>query len=304
MSIPTNNVILSPIWNGMQFFDNNGAPLAGGLINTYAAGSFTSQLATYTDSTGSVANSNPIVLDSTGRVTTEIWLIDGASYNFVLTASNGSTVIMSCDNVYGIQPTAGSSGVTQLIAGSDIILTPSTGVGVVTVSSSGGSGGWSAPYITQLTGNGSSNFTGSYFNSWFANDQLPNSAIAQWDSSTSQLQFNAPGSYQVIVMVTAYATAGYWPNQATTYGTFINGALEYANRTCYSRTATGLSYTQNWLFFSGVSSATSWSDTFTVLVNTAGYEIPIGVFTETYDGFEYGVNFDVLLTVTQMSGTA
>ena len=57
------SVSISPVWNGMQFFDNDGNPLNGGKINSYAAGSFSTRLTTYTDSAGSVPNSNPIILD-------------------------------------------------------------------------------------------------------------------------------------------------------------------------------------------------------------------------------------------------
>ena len=49
-------VNLSPVAGaGWQFFDNNGAPLSGGLIYTYLAGTTTPQ-ATYTTSSGNVAN--------------------------------------------------------------------------------------------------------------------------------------------------------------------------------------------------------------------------------------------------------
>ena len=58
---------------GAQFFDNNGNPLSGGKIYTYGAGTST-PLATYTSSTGVTAHTNPIVLDSSGRVPSgEIW---------------------------------------------------------------------------------------------------------------------------------------------------------------------------------------------------------------------------------------
>jgi len=42
---------------GQQFFDNNGVPLAGGLIYTYAAGTTTPQ-ATFTTSAGSISHTN------------------------------------------------------------------------------------------------------------------------------------------------------------------------------------------------------------------------------------------------------
>jgi hypothetical protein len=84
---------------GWQFFDNNGVPLAGGLIYTYAAGT-TTPLATYTTSAGNIANANPIVLDSAGRLANEVWLTTGSTYKFVLKTS-GATQIGSYDNISG-----------------------------------------------------------------------------------------------------------------------------------------------------------------------------------------------------------
>jgi hypothetical protein len=85
---------------GAQFFDNNGVPLAGGLIYTYLAGTST-PAATYTTSTGLIAHANPIVLDAAGRVPGgEIWLTLGTSYKFVLFTS-ASVLIASYDNVSG-----------------------------------------------------------------------------------------------------------------------------------------------------------------------------------------------------------
>jgi len=82
---------------GWQFFDNNGVPLAGGLIYTYAAGTTTPQ-ATYTTSAGTIAHSNPIVLNSAGRVPGgEIWLLF-ASYKFVLQTS-AAVLIATYDNI-------------------------------------------------------------------------------------------------------------------------------------------------------------------------------------------------------------
>jgi len=82
---------------GWQFFDNNGAPLAGGLIYSYAAGTTTPQ-ATYTTNAGTIAHSNPIVLNSAGRVPGgEIWLLP-ASYKFILQTS-AAVLIASYDNV-------------------------------------------------------------------------------------------------------------------------------------------------------------------------------------------------------------
>jgi hypothetical protein len=83
---------------GAQFFDNNGVPLSGGKIYSYESGTST-PLATYTSSAGNVAHTNPIILDSAGRVPGgEIWLQLGVGYKFVLqTASN--VLIATYDNI-------------------------------------------------------------------------------------------------------------------------------------------------------------------------------------------------------------
>ena len=93
-------VNLSPIGNGQQFFDNTGLPLNGGLIYTYQAGS-TTPLASYTDINGTIANSNPIVLDSSGRPPSEVWLTYGFNYKFVVQTSAFVT-LGTYDNIYGI----------------------------------------------------------------------------------------------------------------------------------------------------------------------------------------------------------
>jgi hypothetical protein len=93
-------VNLSPIGNGFQFFNNDGLPLNAGRIYTYQAGS-TTPLATYTDSSGLIANTNPIVLGTDGRPPSTIWLTEGFFYKFVLKTSSDVT-IQTYDNLYGI----------------------------------------------------------------------------------------------------------------------------------------------------------------------------------------------------------
>ena len=102
-------VNLSPIGNGFQFFTSTGVPLAGGLLYTYQAGSST-PLASYTDTAGLFANTNPIVMNADGRPPSEIWLTAGFNYKFVLTDAN-NVQIASYDNLYGILGTAPSVAV-------------------------------------------------------------------------------------------------------------------------------------------------------------------------------------------------
>jgi hypothetical protein len=94
-------VYLSPVGGvAAQFFDNNGIPLSGGKLYTYAAGTTTPQ-ATYTTSLGDISHSNPIILNTAGRVPGgEIWLT-ASSYKFTLKDSTDA-LIATYDNVYGV----------------------------------------------------------------------------------------------------------------------------------------------------------------------------------------------------------
>jgi len=96
-------VSLSPIAGaGWQFFDNSGVPLTGGKLYTYAAGT-TTPAATFTSSSGNTNHTNPIILDSAGRISgsSEVWLTNGLSYKFVLKTSV-DVQLWSADNIFGI----------------------------------------------------------------------------------------------------------------------------------------------------------------------------------------------------------
>ena len=94
-------VFLSPIGGaGWQFFNNDGTVLSGGKIYTYAAGTTTPKT-TYTTTVGNIAHTNPIILDSAGRVPGgEIWLL-ATTYKFVLNTST-DVLIATYDNISGI----------------------------------------------------------------------------------------------------------------------------------------------------------------------------------------------------------
>lgn len=114
-------VFLSPVGGaGAQFFDNNGNPLTGGKLHTYAAGTTTPQVA-YTTSAGNVAHANPILLDAAGRVpgSSEIWLISGDSYKFVL-SDNNDVLLATWDNISG----AGDPSYTQYVPATNSLLAP------------------------------------------------------------------------------------------------------------------------------------------------------------------------------------
>ncbi len=94
-------VFLSPVGGAAaQFFTNSGVILSGGKLYTYAAGTTTPR-ASYTSSSGNTAHTNPIILDSAGRVPGgEIWLL-ASPYKFALYTST-DVLIATYDNISGI----------------------------------------------------------------------------------------------------------------------------------------------------------------------------------------------------------
>jgi hypothetical protein len=119
-------VNLSPVGGvAAQFFDNNGVILSGGKLYTYLAGT-TTPATTYTSSNGATAHTNPIILDSAGRVPSgEIWLTENTVYKFLLKTS-ADVLIGTYDNISGI------SSLTLPISSSDVTYTPAGGGAVAT----------------------------------------------------------------------------------------------------------------------------------------------------------------------------
>lgn len=88
--------------------DNNGKPLAGGKLFSYAAGTST-PLSTFfnQDLAPGHENTNPVILDASGRA--DIWLGAGVGYKFILTDALGNQ-IWTQDNVSIPAPGSTSSG--------------------------------------------------------------------------------------------------------------------------------------------------------------------------------------------------
>lgn len=84
---------------GWQFFTDDGVPLSGGKIYTYAAGT-TTPLATYTSRSATTANANPIILDAAGRTPQQIWATEGQLYKYVVRDAN-DVLIRTWDNIGG-----------------------------------------------------------------------------------------------------------------------------------------------------------------------------------------------------------
>jgi hypothetical protein len=87
------------------FVDTNGNPCSGCLLFSYAAGTTTPQ-PTFTDSTGLVVNTNPVILDAAGGA--QIW-VNFNPYKFVLQTATGGS-IWSVDHVTASSGGGGGGG--------------------------------------------------------------------------------------------------------------------------------------------------------------------------------------------------
>lgn len=117
-------VTLLGLGNGQQYFGGNTAasqpnqPLSLGKLWTYTAGTST-PTTTYTSSSGSISNPNPIILGTDGRVPNEIWVTSGTLTKLVLQDSAGNQIAV-WDNIPGVNDSTtivttsgGSTGTTQ-----------------------------------------------------------------------------------------------------------------------------------------------------------------------------------------------
>jgi hypothetical protein len=178
-------VSLSPIGNTMiPFLTNSGIPLNGGLLYSYAAGTTTPQT-TYTSNSGSIANTNPIVLQSNGVAPSPIWITDNVSYKFVLKDSSGNT-LETYDNINGQGTISGNLTVGGILTANSIVCTTNESIGGnLTVSGSVTAGsftgiGKTIKQIVTYTGNpGSFNST-----NWVATSM---SAVITPSSTSSQI---------------------------------------------------------------------------------------------------------------------
>ncbi len=127
----TTTYYLSPISLLVQLFSNIGIPLAGGFVYTYQAGTTTNQV-TYTDSTGTTANQNPIPLSAAGRLQSAggapvaCWVAQGVSHKMVIEDAN-SNFILALDNLTAINdPTTllallATVSTSSILGGADIV---------------------------------------------------------------------------------------------------------------------------------------------------------------------------------------
>lgn len=177
-----------------QFFSASGIPLAGGFLYSYASGTLTPQ-PTYTDSTISIANSNPMVLNAGGFAVSStgscgIWLVPGTAYRFVLqnasasqqwqvdgiTAQNGSALLSQPNTWTALQTFSGGIAVTGSATYTGGL---TTGTGAPAYQS--GTGGPPVPTLLATEEGTSSTGVAS------RNLNTPEAYISRWDSSTNAL---------------------------------------------------------------------------------------------------------------------
>lgn len=96
--------------------DAYGNPLVGGKLYTYVNGTTTPQT-TYKDAAGTIANTNPIILDSLGSAV--IFLGTGLVYTFVMKDANDA-LLWSQDTISGSQSSSGGVAVVTTLPTSDI----------------------------------------------------------------------------------------------------------------------------------------------------------------------------------------
>jgi hypothetical protein len=205
------SVNLSPIFNAVAQTNSTGLPLNGGFLYTYLAGSST-PLATYTDSAGSVPNTNPIILGTDGRPPYEIWLNNAYGYKFVLTDS-ASNLIGTYDNVFGSSSYYGPSTAVTAVTGTSPISvtsgnTPNVSFSGVLGRTNGGTGVSSPPvaFVHQITAQSIASSTVTVIQ--YETVNYDTNSI--WLQSNYAFVPNVPGYYQVNVSCTISSTsAGY-----------------------------------------------------------------------------------------------
>jgi hypothetical protein len=200
-----------------QIFGSDGAPLVGGKIYTYAAGTST-PIATYTDYSAATANTNPIILDSLGQA--NIWLLPSISYKFIVKTA-AEVLLYTVDNIsaaldisaFAAPPPIGNT-------------TPNTGA------------------FTTLTASGAVTFTGTGATKLNAGTTAerptPTNGMLRYNTTTTALEAYIGGAWTNVGSVSSVATGtGLTGGPVTTTGTIsidstvvtLSGSQTLTNKT-------------------------------------------------------------------------
>jgi microcystin-dependent protein len=221
------SVTVSPLYAFGTSFNVDGKPLAGGKLFAYEAGSSSTLATTYSKDSGTaVANPNPIVLTSDGRLGTSLWLDQALQYHLVLTKPDGTTVLEDQDYVV---PAASQAYVEQEITALSGDFLPLTGGSITgSLAVSGGSALHTTSVTGALTVTGNvsgANFTGTTFTGGINANSARVINVATPTTSTDAANKayvdglvntgTPPGS--IMYWATATAPAGYLKCDGTSY---------------------------------------------------------------------------------------
>lgn len=223
-----------PVWVQAQYFNDVGEPLAGGKLYTYYNEGDTPQTS-FTDSTGSIPNTNPIILDSAGRLQTAIWLSAGFYYSLVLHDAEGTEIARVKD-----------VSASLLIAGDNITLDPPSGIGPqVTVNAKGAVGnpkghGQSFLFTARCIDTVPA-FDGTLFTEYVVSSVTTPITVADVVCNDyNKFTFNTAGAYTAQVTTKAVMTSTWsgrnaWPAGESVIGAYLQGAMtEKTYHTRYS----------------------------------------------------------------------
>ena len=286
---------LSPVWQQAQFFDNNGYPLANGQIWTYA--SYQDETYTsWTDKTGTVENTNPIILDASGRIQTEIWLRTGDFYGLVLCGPgepNGEGGYYPGPELARVRDVS----VLRIIAGTNVTIDPPDGTGPNLIINAAGSvgnpKGRGQTYIFSganqsgqyLVSNGSNL---SLFN--FTNETVViGSPDVAWDNESLTFSFATAGTYSISITTTITPISSQaWPLGQNTFGAIFGANTSYHTR--YSADpydGLGTSYQH-----------TSFTDMFNI--STGGGSVALQAYFRNGNGVSEQFNTSFMILITRI----
>jgi hypothetical protein len=121
----TTTYYLSGISLVLQYLTNLGLMAAGGQVYTYVGGSVGTAVTTYTDSTGLVANANPMTLNSAGRPASAsgapvaFWVPGGTTVQLQVFDASGNQLVF-LDNVPAINDLTNSTTALQALLASAV----------------------------------------------------------------------------------------------------------------------------------------------------------------------------------------
>jgi hypothetical protein len=176
------------------------------------------------------------------------------------------------------------------------VMTYTAGAWTNALPSGGGGGGTTdETFVVQLTALYNGDMYGYMYSAWDA-FVINSTTNASWDAYMSELILDEIGAWKITVQVTA-SPDGPWPQDATTYGTYVSSAVYQYEKSQYFR---GAGFWDNLQ----ISDQTArWSDEFIVPATTTVFSVPIAVFAESYDAPTTLMTFTAMVTATKLNGT-